>query len=226
MRLAEIGNDKLRFPPDVMRPILEENRADIDWMEARLGQSLHEELGEYRPGDVRNEADLLNPHPEVVSKLIALLGARAPVGVTGETPEQVVLLMHALRGPDAPGFKVEKDEGKPAAQVDKQAQIILYGGASMKGTELIAQIQQSDPQLLNGIPAHRAEALVKAVFMRMNEVLAKKEEGAVNFSGLGRFRIKKVERTTGGERIARTQIIFRRDEPGLGRNSPGVESEG
>jgi hypothetical protein len=101
--LAAVGNDKFRFSPDLVRPVLEKNRADIESMEARLGESLHEELGEHRPGDVRDESDLLKVEPEWVKKLLALLGDRAPAGVTGETPEQVAVLIHALRGRRAPG---------------------------------------------------------------------------------------------------------------------------
>ena len=96
--LSKIGKDKFRFSPDVVRPILDKNRADIERMETRLGESLHEELGEHQPGDVRDESDLLKVDPELVSKLLALLGKRAPAGVTGETPEQVAELIHALRG--------------------------------------------------------------------------------------------------------------------------------
>jgi hypothetical protein len=96
-RLMDIGRSPFRFSPDVLRPVLEKNRADIEWMEARLGQSLHEELGEHRHGDVRDESDLLKVEPELVKKLLALLGDRAPAGVTGTTPEQVALLVHNLR---------------------------------------------------------------------------------------------------------------------------------
>jgi len=94
--LADVQHDKFRFSPDIVRPVLETNRADIQWMEERLGESLHEELGAYRPGDVRDEADLLQPDPEVVKKLLALLGDTAPAGIKGETPEEVAVLMHAL----------------------------------------------------------------------------------------------------------------------------------
>ena len=97
-QLMDIGRTPFRFSPDVLRPVLEKNRADIEWMEARLGQSLHEELGEHRPGDVRDDSDLLKVKPELANKLLALLGDRAPAGVTGATPEQVAVLIHALRG--------------------------------------------------------------------------------------------------------------------------------
>jgi hypothetical protein len=64
-------------------------------MEARLGQTLHEDLGGHRPGDVRDESDLLRPDPNVTGKLLALLGDTA--GIKGETREEVAWLVHALR---------------------------------------------------------------------------------------------------------------------------------
>jgi hypothetical protein len=96
--LAACGTDKFRFSPDLIRPILEENRADIAWMEARLGDSLHENLGDHQPLDVREESDLLTPDPDAVSGLIMLLGDAAPVGNRGGTPEEVASLVHAPRG--------------------------------------------------------------------------------------------------------------------------------
>ena len=95
------GNNKFHFSPDVIKPILEKNRSDIEWMEERLGESLYEELGEYRPGDVRDESDLLKPDPAIVSNLLSLLGDSAPKGVKGEAPEEVALLVHALRDDSA-----------------------------------------------------------------------------------------------------------------------------
>jgi hypothetical protein len=96
-RLATIGSDPFRLSPEIIRPILEKNRADIGWMEARLDQTLDEDLGGHRPGDVRDEPDLLRPDPMVTGKLLALLGDAAPRGVKGETPEEVAQLVHALR---------------------------------------------------------------------------------------------------------------------------------
>jgi hypothetical protein len=96
-QLMELGNTRFRFSPDVIRPVLEKNRADIEWMEARLGESLGEDLGEHQPGDVRGEADLLEPDPAAVKELLAALGNAAPGGNRGETPRQVAALVHALR---------------------------------------------------------------------------------------------------------------------------------
>lgn len=95
--LAAIGKDPFRMSADVIKPILDKHRADITWMEARLGKSLQEEIGDHRIGDVRDESDLLRPDPIVTRKLLGLLGNEAPSGVKGETPEEVAQLVHRLR---------------------------------------------------------------------------------------------------------------------------------
>ncbi len=95
--LGALAAGKFRFSPDLIRPILERNRADIEWMEARLGEPLGEELGSHQPGDVRDESDLLTPDPDAVCELIKVLGEVAPAGNNGKTPEQVASLVHLLR---------------------------------------------------------------------------------------------------------------------------------
>lgn len=95
--LTAIGNERFRISADVIKPILERNCEDISWMEARLGQSLHEEIGEHQAGDVRNESDLLSIGSAVAGKLLALVGDSAPPGVVGKNPEEVAQLVHALR---------------------------------------------------------------------------------------------------------------------------------
>ena len=95
--LGGTGSTKFRLSPDVVRPVLEMNLADIQWMSDRLGESLHEALGEHKHGDVRRESDLLNPDPDVVAKLLSVLREAAPEGIRGDTPEEVALLVHAWR---------------------------------------------------------------------------------------------------------------------------------
>jgi hypothetical protein len=101
-RLAALGKARLRISPDLLRPVLDANRADIEWMEERCGQSLCENLGEHQPGDIREESDLLEPDPATTRALLALLGDRAPKGVRGTTPREVALLVKALCA-DTPG---------------------------------------------------------------------------------------------------------------------------
>ena len=181
--LADVRNDKFRLSPAIVRPVLEANRADIQWMEERLGQSLHEELGAYRPGDVRDEADLLKPDPEIILKLRAILGDAAPAGIKGETPEEVAVLVHALRE-------------------NRNNQVWT----------LIEQIRKTNPNLLDDIPGDKAAALIRKVFKQMNQTLAMTEEGVVKFVGLGQFRVRKIEKELEGKKVTRTQIVFTRSE--------------
>lgn len=207
--LAVVGNDKFRFSPGVIGSVLEKNRADIEWMEARLGQSLDENLGEHRLSDVRDESDLLHPNPEVVKKLLEMLGNRAPVGVVGRTPMEVALLMHALRGKSVSKDMVKKSQMK-ATEWDTDRKPSKREDTRMEVTELIARMRQTDPKLLAGIPENNAAALIRNVFKQMNDTLAVTDKRVVNYVGLGQFRVRKVEREVKGEKITRTQINFRR----------------
>lgn len=201
-QLIKIGGTKFRLSPDLTRPVLANNRADIEWMEARLGQSLQEDLGEHQPGDVRDESSLLSPNPEAVGKLLTLLGDSAPVGIRGQTPEEVALLVHALRRT----HNSNHDRNDSAAQV--------------KVADLIEKIQEINPALFDGISENRAAALIRTAFENMNDTLTETEEGVVNYAGLGRFRVKKVENEVGGKKTApaRTQVIFHRAEPSKKNN--------
>jgi nucleoid DNA-binding protein len=215
--LRRVGVDKFRFSPDIIRPVLEKNRADIEWMEARLGQSLREEL-EHQPGDVRDASDFLIPDPEGVGKLLSLLGDQAPAGVTGKTVEEVVWLVHLLRRTltSAPGSHDERaDSAKPVIGRKR------FGNSRktrMNVAELTAQIQKVNAQLLDGIPQNRAEALVSGVFQHIKAALAGTEDRVVDYAGLGRFRVRKVRSNkAAGRQAARAAIKFRRAEAGTDR---------
>jgi nucleoid DNA-binding protein len=89
----------------------------------------------------------------------------------------------------------------------------------MNVEELLEQIRGKEPQLLEGISQEQAVQLVRNVFRQVAETLAATEEGIIKYAGLGQFRVRKIEREVGGEKVMRTQIIFRRAEPGPGRGS-------
>jgi hypothetical protein len=94
--LKDVGGSKVRLSPRLVRRILETNRPDIEWMQARLGESLEEDLGDDRPGDIGDDSDLIRIEPELAAKLRGMLGEAAPAGVNGRTPEEVAELVHAL----------------------------------------------------------------------------------------------------------------------------------
>lgn len=102
---------------------------------------------------------------------------------------------------------------------------VKQGDTTLKVAELIEHAQQMIPGLLDGIPETRAEALVRSVFRHMNSALAGTEEGVVDYAGLGRFRVRNVEKEVNGEKITRTQISFRRAEPGGGKAAAGAETD-
>jgi len=69
-----IGGKKFQFSPDLIRALLDANRSDIQWIEDRLGESLREDLGTHKDGDVRDEADLLEFDEVAVRKLCSAVG--------------------------------------------------------------------------------------------------------------------------------------------------------
>jgi hypothetical protein len=100
--LRKIGDGKFRLSPRIVQPVIEDNEADIEWIENRLGEKLHEPQDDGRPGDVSQEADLLQPDPVIVAKVRKALGRAAPKHVTGQTPEEVALLLHQLASQPRP----------------------------------------------------------------------------------------------------------------------------
>ena len=182
--LLKIGSARFRFSPDLIRPILDGARDDIAWMETRLGQSLHEELGEHKPGDVRVEADLLEPDPRAVAELLALLGHAAPGGIRGETPAEVARLVQALR--------------EKAVKADVRVGV----------DALIRDIRQAQPRLLKGVDERRAEKLVLRVFRQINNTLSIREEGTLDCAGLGRFRVRSVSKEVDGRPVNRKHVLF------------------
>jgi hypothetical protein len=198
------GTDKFRFSPELLRPVIDKYREDIQWMEARLGEPLQDELEQYRPGDVREEADLLRPDGKLVSRLLQLLGDAAPKGVKGDTPEEVALLVQTLCEKHVPLAERQRREavpGKNSAAPHKNAQVQL--------SDLVDHVRQTSPALLNGMSQDEANAILREAFKHMNNKLALAEEGFVSFAGLGRFRITRVETEANGEKSVQTRIIFR-----------------
>jgi nucleoid DNA-binding protein len=210
------GSGKFRFSPDAVRPVLEANRSDIEWMEARLGHSLNEDLDERRPTDVRDESDLMRPDSELVSKLLTLLGDAAPEGVKGETPQEVGRLVHALRGKYAVNSK-HVAQGRQrerrwwhrkAARQERALAPAEQRDAPIPISDLIDQIRQKDANLLRGISRDEAQGLVSNVFKYLNEKLAGTEEGVVSIAGLGRFRVRRGEANAGRKGSLGARIVF------------------
>lgn len=85
----------------------------------------------------------------------------------------------------------------------------LKGRYDMKIDELVKRARMSAPELKK-MQDERAVALVEAVFKIISGQIAETEEGAVNIAGLGRFRVRQVEREEDGKKVTRKNIVFQR----------------
>jgi hypothetical protein len=205
-RLGELGETKFRFSPDVLRPMLEHNRADIEWMERRLGESLHEELGEHQPGDVREEWDLLRPNPDVVAKLRDMLGNAAPAGVNGTTPEDVAMLVHALREKvESERVRRSKTRWRRAARPDN---------AEVRIGDPTEKVGQANSGAANAMPRQNAEALMRNVVRRVNATLRRMQQGIVTHARFGSSLSAKLKGGGSETNAPRSRTGFRPAEQG------------
>lgn len=116
--LSSVEGTKFRFAPSLVKPLLEKNQKDIEWMEARLGQPLKEDLPQDHPSDIRDEHDLLTPDPVVVQELRDKLGEESLCIEQRDPLHIVAALVHAFfvsaleRHPSVPRFSVgQMDDG-------------------------------------------------------------------------------------------------------------------
>lgn len=94
-KLAELKGHKLRFSPDLVRPILEARRADIAWMEERLERPFNEDWDTHAEHEVTGEADMLKFSEESLVALRQWAGETAAQG--GASPADVAQLVGRLR---------------------------------------------------------------------------------------------------------------------------------
>ncbi len=198
-RTLSAENDlKFRFSPDILRPILEDNHKDIQWMETRLGQPLTESLGSHQNGDVSCDEDLLTVEPNLVGRILSQLGDNAPAGIAGDSLDEVVLLVQALREK----VRSEMSTARPVKAGSRKKQIDI--------SVMLRQIRQSKPDLFEDISLHQGEALLADVFLYIKSTLSAMDQGLEIVPRLGRFRVKKQEsdgKSTTGRKAPR-QIIF------------------
>ena len=102
MRLAELLQKldpaKFKLTPDVLAPMIEKIKPDIEWMEKRLGQSLDEELGGNDELGIGSQADLMKPVEGINAKLRQVL-AEAGVGLDEADQENTWKMIAALVWP-------------------------------------------------------------------------------------------------------------------------------
>jgi hypothetical protein len=97
-RIMTLPGIKARLHSSLVAPLLGARREDIEWMEARAGASLAEDLAAHDDGAIRSEADLLEFAPESLQWLAEQLGGPyARQWHPAMQPPQVAEWVHELR---------------------------------------------------------------------------------------------------------------------------------
>jgi nucleoid DNA-binding protein len=111
-RVSEIKGEKISFSRELVDPILEKNRADIEWMEEKLGQTLAEEVPDGREGRITCEDDLLRMDVTKTTQLLDLLYKR------GVSPEMVALVIGKTMDIEQEGPETfDRQDGKIIARL-------------------------------------------------------------------------------------------------------------
>jgi len=94
-RLAAIGKEKIRFAPELLLPIVEANKADLEWMERRLSEPLLDIPKNSNGPLLRSEQDLLSVADRSFPELEALV-PDPPTDATLSTRENTIRKMESL----------------------------------------------------------------------------------------------------------------------------------
>jgi len=95
--LSKLGNTKLSFSPKLIKPLLEKNLDDIEWIESRMGISFDKNNAESK-NDVYCENDLFQIDTSIIMALRNLIGENnIPKGMKSNTSEEIAKLVHILR---------------------------------------------------------------------------------------------------------------------------------
>lgn len=206
--LSDLGADKFKFSPEIVSPILQKNREDIEWMESRLGEKLQDDLGAPHVGDVREEADLLNATPATVATLRAILGRDAPPDILDESPESTARLVHVLRETSIPTRMTrnhgQAEDGTSLAGKSDRAQ------GRVSCAKLTEQLRKRNPGLFSGISEEDAMNLLRGAFEHIDRVLAEAGEGTIDCPGLGEFRARKIIKQSTGDEVLQIRLIRRK----------------
>jgi hypothetical protein len=80
---------------------------------------------------------------------------------------------------------------------------------TVKLDEMVALIRKEYPALLGKMPDKRAARIIRAAFGQVAREVGAAREGVVSAPGLGRFRVKEVERTKEGQKAKTKHVVFR-----------------
>jgi hypothetical protein len=214
-RVAKLSGPKLRLHSSLVAPVIAERREDIEWMEARLGVSLAEDLAAHDEGAIRSEEDLLRFSPETLQWLAEQLGGdyvqrwRPRMG-----PREVADWMHQLRMQlaTADDQQLDASDGMPVAH-RPSSQRFVRDDVGTTVEELVQMARRSAPGL-KSLGDEDAEALVREVFRQIRQEIDSTPEGKIAVGGLGLFRARQGKRERNGRVVPVKRVSFRSGKPG------------
>jgi hypothetical protein len=201
---TQLPGPKLRFASDLVEPLLEKHRSEIEWIEQRLGTSLHEDLVD-TPDAVRSKNDLLKFDEESLRWLAEQLGPGHVQRMhSSMSPEEVAHWVHELRLKLSNDISNQRQNRKPTAAVAGA------GSSVLTVQELVRQAKAAVPDL-NKMKDDRAIALTREAFKAISLRIASTDTGVVSVGGLGSFRIRNVEKENDGKETVVKRVVFNPD---------------
>ena len=181
--LSRVKGNKVRFSPELIKPILKKHKKDIKWIEKRLSASVDEPLEEH-VDSIKSESDLLrisSDTKQILKEILEELGVRGCE--VSDDERKIADAIHALwiRIHDDLCYNRSKNKEK-----------------EMKIMEIVKEIKASRGEEIGKIPNGKVALIVREFLEKLGEELDKTNEGRVNIPILGSFVIKTVKQEKDG----------------------------
>jgi hypothetical protein len=202
-RVRMLEGPKLRFHSSIVAPLIKRHRADVEWVQERLGVSLAENLAANDEQAVRTEQDLLRFPPESLRWLAAQLGPEYEKALHADmSPRQVAEWMHRLRlnlvAADPALHQSAVPAGSPAAQAPE---------AFLKLNDLIESAARSEPRLAQ-LSKEDARNLVRGALVQIRDEIRGTREGSIDVAALGQFLVSLQKAEENGQKGPAQHIAF------------------
>ena len=190
--LKHIGKIKIKFSPTLIKPILEQNKDDLLWIEQRLGENLTESM-DAGMDDIENEEDLLTVSEETLHELKDIIGFDyLPKEQKSNRIEEVVALVHVLY------TKMAKNT-KNYIQMDDEMKLI----------ELAQKVQENNTEILGKMNEKKIVLIIREALKQSKQEIENTENDTIRIPMLGKFKIKIIEREEEGRKVTLKRIMFR-----------------
>lgn len=197
--LSEIGSGKIKLSPDVVLPIIDNNKADIEWMERRLGDTLNEAI-DVQDKMICSEDDLLKPSAESIQALKKLITPEVSTSNTPVSPIEIAGMIHELRS-KLISENNHVSNNKTDHNVSETGELVL------NMDQLLKSIRTKNPELINKLSKKQVFNLLSEVFTDINEKINSMESGKIHIPSFGVFIVKNTVNNNTGKSVKR--IIFR-----------------